>query len=124
VSTGTDQPLSFVFPSRSLDKIYYRPDNGSTSVAQSATPVAPTFTTVPVPHGKGEIFMLDVQMSVDNSVWYELGSTPFYVSSSPAGYFPRFVGYWSMDSTNVYLSFAANDASYTVYYRMIGYPIA
>lgn len=121
---GSNQPLSFSAPQYPLDKIFYQPDVGSIAVAQSANPVSPTITTVSLNNPKGFNFFLDMQVSPDNgTTWYDSGLEPYYRDGVTLNIHKRFAGYWFMTDTTISLKFYANDASYTLSYRLIGYSI-
>lgn len=115
---GSNQPLSINAPENSLDKIFYEPPTATISVAQSASPVTPTVSTVTVTNPQNETFFLAMQVSVDGSTWYDSGLEPYY---SSAGIYKRFAGYWSMTASQITYYFYANDASYTIYYRVVGF---
>lgn len=120
--SGTNQPLSFNIPANSHDKIYFTaPDGASEIVAQSASPVFPTYTTVNVPHTKGKTFFVDAQVSVDGTNWYDAGYEPYYFDSGFMAYYPSFTMTWSVTTTNVVLKLAALQSAYTMYYRLVGY---
>lgn len=119
---ATDQKLSFAAPRWPLDKIYYKPPQGSVAVSQSASPIPPyTFTEVTTSNPKNENFFISMQISPDNDVWYDTGLEPSYYEAALASSFKRFIGIWHMNTTTITLGFVAIDAPYTLYYRLVGY---
>ncbi len=119
--TGSNQPLSINAPGNSLDKIFYSPAPASMTVAQSANPTAPTVSTVTITNPQNTTFFIDMQVSVDNTTWYDSGFEPYYISSGVVAFVKRFAGWWTMTSSTITLSFYALDAGYTIYYRLVGY---
>lgn len=120
--SATDQALSFAAPRWPLDKIYYQPPTASFNVPQSASPTIPDVYSIAIPNPKGELFFLDMQLSPDNSSWYDIGSEPAYYAAPFAQSFPRFGGRWKMTTSTITLSFVARDAAYTpMYYRLVGF---
>lgn len=117
----TDQQLSFAAPKYPLDKIYYKPEPGSFFVTQSPSPAVPLPETVTLSHDKEETFFIDMQLSVDGDTWYDSGAEPWYNDGATMRPFKRFFGLWDVTNTTVRLTFAALDASYTIYYRLVGY---
>lgn len=114
---GTNQKLSFAWPKYPLDKIFYK-TSGSLAVAQSGSPTSVGTDTVTITNSQNTLFFIEMQVSTDGIVWYDSGLEPYYNSS---GIFKRFGGYWFMTSSTITLKFFANDASYTLYYRLVGY---
>jgi hypothetical protein len=115
--SGSNQALSFAWPPYPLDKIFFK-ESGSVVRAQSASPAAPTFTTVSITNPQNELFFIEMQVSTDGIVWYDSGLEPYYNS---AGIYKRFGGFWSMTSSTITVKLFANDAAYTLYYRLVGF---
>lgn len=121
---ATDQALSFAAPLYPLDKILYRPGTLNLNVPKTTTPVDPTpdQVTATVPNPTGKTFFMDMQLSPDNSTWYDIGQEPFYYDPAFGLSFKRFSGTWSMTASNITFTFFANDAAYApIYYRFIGF---
>lgn len=119
---ASNQPLSFNAPAYPLDKIYFKPVNNSFFVAQSAAAAAPDVYTTTVENTKDELFFTEMQVSVDNSSWYDSGFEPYYLAD-PISKFKRFSGWCNVDVSSVTLSFYALDSGYTMYYRLVGYSL-
>lgn len=119
--SGSNQALSFSAPQFPLDKIFYEPEPGTISVAQSANPASPTIVTTTIPNPQNTTFFMDMQTSTDGLTWYDTGLEPYYYDAVAVGLFQRFSGYWYMTATTISLGFYANDASYTLHYRLVGY---
>ena len=118
--SGSNQPLSFNAPVRALDKIFYKPDTATIALTASANPIAPTVSTVPITNPQSTLFFIDMQVSPDGSTWYDSGLEPYYKSGITLQMHKRFAGSWFMTASTITLSFYANDANYTLYYRLIG----
>lgn len=119
---ATDQALSFAAPRWPLDKVYYQPDTMSFNVPQSVSPVIPDFYTTTITNPTGELFFIDMQLSPNNSDWYDIGSEPLYYDPTFMLSFSRFSGAWKMDTSTITFFFTALDAAYTpMYYRLVGY---
>lgn len=116
--SGSNQPLSFAWPRYPLDKIFFK-ESGSQSVAQSANPLDPDEVTVTITNPQNTTFFIEMQVSTDGVVWYDSGMEPYYIASGQP--VKRFGGFWSVTSSNVTVKLYANDASYTLYYRLVGY---
>jgi hypothetical protein len=67
-----------------------------------------------------DYFFIDLQVSTDGSTWYDMGNEPFYYAPAFMLSFQRFAAYWSMTKNLVTLHFTANDAAYTLFYRLVG----
>lgn len=120
--SGSNQPLSFVMPSNALDKIFYAtPPNISVAVPKNVDPSSPTFTNVPIPQTTGGTMFIDAQVSPDNTNWYDSGYEPYYFDGVFLSYFPRFFMQWHTTTTSIVLQLTANDAAYTLYYRLVAY---
>jgi len=121
--SGSNQPLSLNAPENSLDKIFYRPSVASIAVSESASPLAPTIVTATVDNPEGQTFFISMQVSLDQSTWYDSGLEPNYLTSAPkaVGLYKRFAGYWYMTATTITYSFFSNDGANTIYYRVVGY---
>lgn len=115
---GSNQALSFAWPRFPLDKIFYK-ESDSLTVAQSANPLNPTVSTIPVINPRNATFFIDMQVSPDGIVWYDSGLEPYYISGGQP--VKRFAGYWLMNASTISINLYANDASYTLYYRLVGY---
>lgn len=120
MATGTDQALSFAWPRYALDKVIHKPLPSTVSVTQSASPIAPTFTSVTFNNPVGRFFIVDLQVSTDGNVWYDSGLEPIYYDAGFMLPFKRFISLWSMTDKIVTLKFAALDASYSLRYRLVG----
>ena len=118
---GSNQPLSLNAPENPLDKIFYKPETFSVAVAQSANPIAPTITTVTIANSQATTFFMDMQVSVDNATWYDSGLEPYYKDPVTLSIHQNFSGYWYMTSSTISFGFFANQAAYTIYYRLVGY---
>jgi len=120
--SASNQPLSFNVPAYPLDKIFFTaPEGASVAVPQNGSPSFTPGTTVTLPHTNGSTFFIDVQSSPDNTNWYDAGYEPYYYDGGAMLYYPKWVCWWQVSSTNVLIKFGANDAAYTMYYRVIGY---
>lgn len=116
---GSNQALSFAWPKYPLDKIFYK-KHDSLAVAQSANPASPTISVVPITNPQSALFFIDMQVSPDNVAWYDSGLEPYYYDSVTKSIYKRFGGYWFMTASTISLNFYVNDASYTLYYRLVG----
>jgi hypothetical protein len=115
---GSNQELSFAWPRYPLDKIFYKV-SGSKAVTQSGFPTSVGTDTVTITNPESTTFFLDLQVSPDGIVWYDSGLEPYYLSGGQP--YKRFGAYWYMTSSTITIKLFANDASYTLYYRAIGY---
>lgn len=120
MSTGTNQALSFAAPLYPLDKVIYRPLTATAAVPKNVTPIAPVFTIVTFDNPINDYFFIDLQVSVDNNLWYDMGNEPFYYDVGFMLSFKRFASYWSMTKTTVTVGLTANDNNYVMYYRLVG----
>lgn len=117
--TTFNQPLSFT-TKLPIDKIFYKKE-GTQAITNNANPLAPVYTTVSLTNTANKTFFIDMQVSPDGTNWYDAGSEPYYKDGVTLQNHPRFYGTWEMTSSTITLSFTANDADYTLHYRLVGY---